>query len=63
MIPTLLDLMGINADHPVPGRSLFSLPDTVKGRAIMQYGDTNAFVEEDRVVRWSLYSLPTVMGS
>ena len=50
MIPTLLDLMGISTDHPVPGRALFSLPDTVKGRAIMQYGDTNAFMEEDRVV-------------
>jgi phosphoglycerol transferase MdoB-like AlkP superfamily enzyme len=50
MIPTLLNLMGISADHPVPGRALFSLPDTVKGRAIMQYGDTNAFMEEDRVV-------------
>jgi len=50
MIPTLLDLMGISADHPVPGRALFSLPDTVKGRAIMQYGDTNAFMEENQVV-------------
>ncbi len=50
MIPTLLDLMGISTDHPVPGRALFSLPETVKGRAIMQYGDTNAFMEEDRVV-------------
>ena len=49
MIPTLLDLMGISTDHPVPGRALCSLPDTVKGRAIMQYGDTNAFMEEDRV--------------
>ena len=50
MIPTLLDLMGISAEHPVPGRALFSLPDTAKGRAIMQYGDTNAFMEEERVV-------------
>ena len=50
MIPTLLDLMGISTDHPVPGRALFSLPANVKGRAIMQYGDTNAFMEEDRVV-------------
>ena len=50
MTPTLLDLMGISTDHPVAGRALFSLPDTVKGRAIMQYGDTNAFMEDNRVV-------------
>jgi len=50
MIPTLLDLMGISTDHPVPGRALFSLPDTVKGRAFVQYGDTNAFMEEERLV-------------
>ena len=50
MTPTLLDLMGISTEHPVPGRALLSLPDTIKGRAIMQYGDTNAFMEDNRVV-------------
>jgi phosphoglycerol transferase MdoB-like AlkP superfamily enzyme len=50
MTPTLLDLMGISTEHPVPGRALLSLPDTVKGRAIMQYGETNAFMEDNRVV-------------
>jgi phosphoglycerol transferase MdoB-like AlkP superfamily enzyme len=50
MTPTLLDLMGISTEHPVAGRALLSLPDTIKGRAIMQYGDTNAFMEDNRVV-------------
>ena len=50
MTPTLLDLMGISTEHPVAGRALLSLPDTVKGRAIMQYGDTNAYMEDNRVV-------------
>lgn len=50
MTPTLLDLMVISTEHPVAGRALLSLPDTIPGRAVMQYGDTNAFMEEDRVV-------------
>ena len=58
MTPTLLDLMGISTDHPVPGRALLSLPDTIKGRAIMQYGDTNAFMEDNRVVLLQSHKKP-----
>ena len=50
MTPTLLDLMGISAEHPCPGRSLLSLPDNLPGRAILQYGGINAFMEGNRVI-------------
>lgn len=50
MTPTVLDIMGISTEHPVPGRALLSLPDNVPGRAVMQYGSTNAFMENNRVV-------------
>ena len=41
--PTLLDLIGIDAETPMVGRDLLKLPDTVPGRAIMQFHTTNAF--------------------
>jgi len=50
MPPTLLDLMGISAEHPCPGRALLSLPEDAPGRAILQYEDMNAFIEENRLV-------------
>jgi len=50
MTPTLLDLMGISTVQPCPGRALFSLPGSLPGRAILQYEDTNAFMENDRVM-------------
>ena len=50
MPPTLLDLIGISAEQPCPGRALLSLPGSVPGRAILQYGDTNAYMEGNRVL-------------
>jgi len=50
MPTTLLDIMGVNAVHPFIGRPLFSLPKNVPGRAVMQYGDVNAYVSGNKVV-------------
>ena len=50
MPPTLLDLMGISAWYPCPGRALLSLPDSTPGRAILQYENINAFMEGNRVL-------------
>ena len=35
---------------PMPGRNLFNLPEQVKGRAIMQFHDINAFRVGDEVI-------------
>lgn len=43
LAPTLLGLMGIECEHPMIGRDLLTLPDDLPGRALMQYGHTNAF--------------------
>jgi len=47
---TLLDVMGIATDHPMIGRPLLSLPEDVPGRAVMQYGTTNAYMTGSRVI-------------
>lgn len=48
---TLLGLLGQDFNHPMPGRDLLTLPDSVPGRAIMQFHDINAFrVEEDMII-------------
>ncbi|NDV67995.1 LTA synthase family protein [Dysgonomonas sp. 25] len=48
--PTVLDMLGITVEHPMVGRNLRHLPDSVPGRAIMQFYDINAFRVEDEVV-------------
>ncbi len=48
--PTVLGKIGMNVITPMPGRNLFVLPETTKGRAIMQFHDTNAFRVEDQVI-------------
>jgi phosphoglycerol transferase MdoB-like AlkP superfamily enzyme len=47
---TLLGLAGVETEHPMPGRDLSRLHDTVPGRALMQFMETNAFRVEDRLV-------------
>ena len=51
LLPTLLSMIGVSGQHPAPGIDL-TRPDidTIPGRAIMQYGDTQAYLEEDKVV-------------
>lgn len=48
--PTLLSLIGLQAETPMPGRDLTQLPDDVPGRAIMQFNDIQAYMEDDRVI-------------
>jgi phosphoglycerol transferase len=42
--------MGIESEHPMIGRDIFSMPADLPGRALMQYADTNAFRVGNRVV-------------
>lgn len=48
--PTLLSMIGMKVETPMPGRNLRSLPEAVEGRSIMQFHDINAFRVEDRIV-------------
>jgi phosphoglycerol transferase MdoB-like AlkP superfamily enzyme len=48
--PTLLSKIGMNVETPMVGRNLFKLPDSVKGRAIMQFSDINAFRVGNEVI-------------
>jgi phosphoglycerol transferase MdoB-like AlkP superfamily enzyme len=50
MPSTLLELMGFSAEVPLFGRALAHLPDGFKGRAIIQYGEENIYIEEDQAV-------------
>jgi len=47
MAPTLLSLMGINSDHPMPGADL-----TVRDpdRAVMQYGDNFGYLKGNQLI-------------
>ncbi|MBP6758475.1 MAG: sulfatase-like hydrolase/transferase [Flavobacterium sp.] len=48
--PTLLSYLGTSFETPMPGRNLKVLPESVKGRSIMQFNDINAFRVENQVV-------------
>lgn len=47
--PTLLSLMGVDNENPMLGRDMTCQPETYTGRAMMQYGNNFAYMEEDRV--------------
>lgn len=58
LLPTLLSMMGIDAEHPAIGRDLtrFDQP----GRAIMQFASTQAYMEQDgNVVIMQKHKKPT----
>lgn len=48
--PTLLDLIGMDVETPMPGRDLLQLSDSIPGRAIMQFYEINAFRNDDDVI-------------
>lgn len=50
LAPTLLSLMGVDSEHPMPGRDLTREPDDLAGRAMMQYEQHYAWMEGERVV-------------
>ncbi len=50
LAPTLLSLMGIEAEHPMIGIDLSSRPMDYIGRAIMQYDRNQAYMRGNRVI-------------
>jgi phosphoglycerol transferase MdoB-like AlkP superfamily enzyme len=48
--PTLLSLLGVSGEHPMVGHDLTKLPLDTPGRAVMQYGANQAWLEGDRAV-------------
>jgi len=48
--PTVLDIMGISCSHPMIGRSLVSMQEDRPDRAVMQYGDTHAYLRDNNLV-------------
>ncbi|MCK4951304.1 MAG: LTA synthase family protein, partial [Gammaproteobacteria bacterium] len=50
LLPTLLDLMGLETEHPMIGHNLLALPEGEPGRAIMQYDLAHAFMVGNQVV-------------
>lgn len=50
MGPTLLSLIGVNANYPMLGRDLTQTPADWPGRALMQYDKNFALMEGDQVV-------------
>lgn len=50
LAPTLLSLMGVDAEHPMIGRDLTREPENLPGRAMMQYESHYAWMEGEKVV-------------
>ncbi len=50
MIPTLLGLLGLEVEHPVPGVDLLDPSLTGPGRAVLQFDDLHAYMRGDQVV-------------
>lgn len=48
--PTLLGMIGMKVQTPMPGRNIHDIKPEMKGRSIMQFHDINAFRVEDQVV-------------
>jgi phosphoglycerol transferase MdoB-like AlkP superfamily enzyme len=48
--PTLLSLMGVDNENPMPGRDMTALPEQYIGRAMMQYDMNLAYLEGNDVV-------------
>jgi phosphoglycerol transferase MdoB-like AlkP superfamily enzyme len=50
LAPTVLSLMGISGEHPMVGFDLTALDEEYPGRAMMQYGQNQAFMRGQDVV-------------
>ncbi|MBP9708564.1 MAG: sulfatase-like hydrolase/transferase [Oligoflexales bacterium] len=50
LVPTILPTLGFDYLSPIIGRNLRNLPREVLGRAVMQFGDHNAYLEDDQVI-------------
>jgi phosphoglycerol transferase MdoB-like AlkP superfamily enzyme len=58
LLPTILDIMGLDVDTPLVGRDLLAVPDSVRGRALMQYDLANGYRVGDDVVVLQPYAGP-----
>ena len=58
LLPTLLDLMGLDTEHPMIGRNIFTLPADDPGHAIMQYNNAHAFMVGNQVMIHEPYKPP-----
>lgn len=56
--PTVLGLLGVTTEHPMPGRDLMRVPPGTPGHAIMQYDLTHAYRVGDHVVIQQPYVPP-----
>src|SRR5690606_33068864 len=57
LAPTLLSLIGLDTQHPMPGHDL-TLPHT-GGRAMMQYGDNYGYLKDDLLLIMEPYKPAT----
>ncbi|WP_296146287.1 LTA synthase family protein [uncultured Flavobacterium sp.] len=48
--PTLLSMIGMKVETPMPGRNIKDIKSGTKGRSIMQFNEINAFRVENQVV-------------
>jgi phosphoglycerol transferase MdoB-like AlkP superfamily enzyme len=49
LLPTALDLLGLETEHPMIGRNLFALPAGDPGRAVLQFNDIHGFLVGNRL--------------
>jgi phosphoglycerol transferase MdoB-like AlkP superfamily enzyme len=50
LLPTVLDRLGLELEHPMLGRNLFALEPGDTGRAILQFNDVHGLLVGDRLV-------------
>lgn len=50
LLPTALGLLGLDLEHPMPGRNLLAVPEETPGRALMQYDLVHAYRVGDDVI-------------
>lgn len=50
LAPTLLSLIGIDAEHPMIGQDMTAVGDDYRGRAIMQFDQNQAYLTGNKVV-------------
>jgi hypothetical protein len=49
LVPSALDLLGLELEHPMIGRDLFTLAPDEPGRAVLQFNDVHGFLVGDRL--------------
>jgi phosphoglycerol transferase MdoB-like AlkP superfamily enzyme len=60
LAPTLISLLGVDVPHPMVGHDLTKDSPSLEGRAIMQFGDNQAYMTDDCIVYLQPQKLPLV---